>query len=81
MTLDLFRSLLGWCTVLNFGLLIWWFVTFWVGHDWVYGLHSRIFRLSIDSFDAVHYAGMAGFKVGIFLFNLVPYLALLIVTR
>jgi hypothetical protein len=35
--------------------------------------------LSIEKFDAIHYAGMAYFKIGIFLFHLVPYLALRIV--
>ena len=30
-------------------------------------------------FDAIHYAGMTVFKLGIILFNLVPYIALRIV--
>jgi hypothetical protein len=36
----------------------------------------RAQRLLID---AIHYAGMAIYKIGIILFNLVPYVALLIV--
>jgi len=42
-------------------------------------VHSKWFNLSVDKFDAIHYSGMALFKIGIFLFNLVPYLALRIV--
>jgi hypothetical protein len=45
----------------------------------MYRLHGRWFRLSAEQFDALHYAGMAIYKLGIFLFCLVPYLALLIV--
>ena len=52
---------------------------FIVGRDWIYRMHSRWFRISEERFDAIHYAGMAIFKTAIFLFNLVPYLALRIV--
>ena len=55
------------------------FLFFWLAHDWVYRFHSRIFKLPVETFDAIHYAGMAFFKIGIFLLNLVPYLALLII--
>lgn len=41
--------------------------------------HSWLFKLSAETFDAIHYAGMAMFKVGIFLFNLVAYLDLQLV--
>ena len=45
-------------------------------HDWMYRLHSRWFRLSVETFDAIHYAGMAAYKLAILLLNLVPLLAL-----
>ena len=45
----------------------------------MYRLHSRWFRLSVEQFDVLHYAGMARDKIGILLFNLVPYIALRIV--
>ena len=40
---------------------------------------SKLINLSVDKFDAIHYAGMTLFKIGILLFNLVPYFALRIV--
>jgi len=45
----------------------------------MYRFHSKWFNLSVDKFDAIHYAGMALFKTAILLFNLAPYLALRIV--
>jgi len=45
----------------------------------VYRFHGRWFKLSLETFDAIHYGGMAVFKLGIFLFNLVPFIALCIV--
>ncbi len=79
MTFELVRDTLLWCTVINFGLLIVWFVGFLVARDWIRRLHGKWFRLSEESFDAIHYAAMAIFKLLIVVFNLVPYIALLIV--
>ena len=78
MTIELLREFLLWCTVINSGLLLWWFLLFSLAHDWLYRFHGRWFRLSGERFDYAHYLGMALFKVGIFLFNLVPYCALLL---
>ena len=79
MTLELVRNTLLWCTVINFGLLIVWFVGFLVARDWIRRFHGKWFKLSEESFDVIQYAGMGIFKLLIFVFNLVPYIALLIV--
>lgn len=79
MTAELIRDVLGWCTLINLGVLLWWFFFFTVAHNWTYRLHTKWFKLSVEQFDAVHYAGMAYFKLTVFAFNLVPYLALRIV--
>ena len=79
MEIEMIKDFLLWCAVINMGLLLWWFLFFAFAHDWMYRLHSKWFNLSIDNFDSIHYAGMALFKIGIFLFNLVPYFALSIV--
>jgi hypothetical protein len=79
MTLPEIRDVLLWCSIINFGLLIWWLVMFLVARDWIFRIHSRWFVLSRERFDSIHYSGMAMFKLAIFLFNFVPYIALLIV--
>jgi len=73
------RQTLFWCIVINYGVRLVWFLFFMLAHDWMYGLHGQWFHLSVEQFDALHYAGMALYKVGILLFNLVPYIALRIV--
>ncbi len=79
MNLDTLRDLFLWCTLIDVVLLLWWFAWLALAPDWVFRLHSRWFPLSREAFFTVHYAGMALFKIGIILFNLVPYLALSIV--
>jgi hypothetical protein len=70
-----------WCTILNYLVLLLWFVAFSLAHDWMFKLHGGWFRLTVAQFDALHYGGMAVYKVGILLLNLVPYVALNIVAR
>ena len=70
------KHFLGWCVGINYAILLAWFGAFMLGHDWLYNLHGRWFKITASSFDAVHYAGMAIYKVGILLFFLVPLIAL-----
>ncbi|QNM97758.1 DUF6868 family protein [Chitinimonas koreensis] len=64
------------CTLLNYGVLLCWFAVFALGHDRLRRLHGRWFALPAVRFDAIHYGAMAGYKLAILLFNLVPWLAL-----
>lgn len=79
MNVEFVRNFLLWCAVINYGVLLVWFLFFILAHDWMQRLHGRWFRLSAAQFDAVHYAAMAIYKVGVLLFNLVPLLALWII--
>jgi hypothetical protein len=81
MTIEMTRKALLWCAVINYGILLVWFLFFVLAHDWMYLLHSRWFRLSVEQFDMLHYAGMSIFKIGILLLNLVPCIALHIMRR
>ena len=76
MSIEIARNALLWCAIINYGILLVWFLVFILAHDWMYLFHGRWFRLSVEQFDMLHYAGMAIFKVGIILLNLVPYIAL-----
>ncbi|MBN2309105.1 MAG: hypothetical protein JXR94_09055 [Candidatus Hydrogenedentes bacterium] len=78
MAIVIVRQTLLWCFVINTGLLLWWFLLFALAHDWVYRWHSKWYKLSVEQFDAIHYAGMAFYKIAIFFFTFVPWLALLI---
>ena len=64
---------------INSGILLVWFGIFSRAHDWFYRHQSQWFRISIDHFDMLNYLGLAIYKIGIILFNLVPWLALVIV--
>lgn len=69
-------TFLLWCSIINYIVLLVWFVAYVFAHDALYRLHSRWFRLSVEQFDLVMYCSMAVYKIGILLLNLVPLLAL-----
>ena len=79
MTVEIIRNALGWCALINYGILLLWFLFFVLARGWMYRLHGTWFELPRERFDGLHYAGMTMYKIGIILFNLVPYLALRIV--
>lgn len=76
MDLDFWYRFLLYTLALNYGILMLWFLLIVFVRDWVKRLHGQWFQLSDPTFDAIHYSGMAIYKVGIFLFNLVPLIAI-----
>ena len=79
MTLETIRVFLGWCSVMNFALLLLWFLGIVVAGDWIYRSHSKFFRLSVEEFHSTQYRMMGYFKLTVIILNVVPYLVLRIV--
>lgn len=76
MNVELLREFLLWATVINYGILFVWLLLFGFCHDWTYRQHTKRFKLSVEHFDALNYVAVSLYKLGIVLFNLVPFLAL-----
>jgi len=76
MDMELLRQVLGWSLALNYLILLIWFVVFIYARTWMKRLHGRWFNLNDQAFDAIHYAAMAGYKILIMVFNLVPFIVL-----
>ena len=68
-----------WCTIMNGGLLVLWTIICIAAPDLVYRTQSKWFPISRETFDVVIYSFLGLFKIVFLAFNLVPYLALLIV--
>ena len=78
-TIENLRILLGWCSVINMVILLFWFLVFVTARDMVFQMHTRWFKLSEERFDEIHYTMMGYYKLAVMLFNLVPYLVLRLV--
>ena len=77
MSLELLvTQLLGWCTVINFGLLVFSTVALLLAGPWVERIHEKIFRLPSDQLRSIYFKYLATMKLLWLFFNLTPYLAL-----
>lgn len=76
MDLEQLRSFFMWCTIINWAMLMLWALVFFFAHGWVYRIHSHWFKISPERFDYLHYLMMGQLKIFIFVFNLVPFVAL-----
>jgi hypothetical protein len=81
MSQELLRQFLLGCTVVNYCVLLIWFIAYINAGEGMRRLHGRWFRLSEEQFMALHYGGMAVYKIGILLFNLVPWAVLTFLNR
>lgn len=68
-----------WCTIINGALLIFWTVLCLGSPDLVYRTQNRWFPLPRDTFNMAMYSFLGLFKIVFIVFNLVPWVALLIV--
>lgn len=76
MDIDTIRSFLGWCTLINFGLLLFWFGLLVFARGLIFNLHSKWFKLSEQHFDTIHYCGIGLYKLTVWMFFAIPYLVL-----
>jgi len=68
-----------WCTIMNGALLLFW-TTFCISApELVYRMQSKWFPIPRDTFNVVMYSFIGVFKIAFIVFNVVPYLALLVI--
>lgn len=68
-----------WCTTINGILLVLWTAMSILAPDLVYRTQSKWFPIPRATFNVVMYSFLGLFKLVFLVFNVVPYLALLIV--
>lgn len=68
-----------WCSIINGGILTLWVVIFMIAPDLVFRTQRIWFPLPRESFDMIYYSFLGLFKIFFLFFNLVPFLALLII--
>ncbi len=68
-----------WCTIINGGLLVLWSAMCIFAPDLVYRTQSKWFPIPRETFNVFIYSFLGLFKIVFLVFNVVPYVALLIV--
>ena len=81
MTIQTAKAFLLRCIGINFLLLLVWSLASFAAHDVVYGISAYFFRVSAGQFDAINFAGIVAYKMSVLFFNVIPYIALVLVAR
>ncbi len=68
-----------WCTILNVALLLFSSLMCVCAGDWVYQIHHKLFSVPREAFNVAIFSFIALYKLLVIVFNLIPYIALLIV--
>ena len=68
-----------WCTILNLGLLTLTSIMCIFFADFSWRMNNRFFSISREAFNVVIVCFIGLFKIFVIVFNLVPYIALLII--
>lgn len=80
MTIYQIRDILMWCSVINVALMIVMFLILWLGRSWVYKMHSKMFPITESQFNAIAYSFLGVYKLVIYVFNIIPWIAVCIVS-
>jgi hypothetical protein len=76
MSIEEIAVLLGWCTVLNFCVLMLTAIALTLFRKPVHGIHTSLSGLSADELNKLYFQYMGNFKILWILFNLIPYLVI-----
>lgn len=78
MTLEMLTDFFMWCTVINVGLMLFWVLMVMAMPNLVYRMQTIFVKIDREHFDRAMYNFLGLFKVVVIVFNIVPWLTLLI---
>ena len=67
---------LGWCTILNIGLMTFSMIALITMRDRIAKIHGRLFDLEPDQIKPAYFRYLANYKLLTLVFNLIPYFAI-----
>ncbi len=79
MNIEALTRFFMWCTIINGSLFIVWVALYALAPNLIYRMQTAIFPLPRETYNAVIYSALAFFKLVFIFFNIVPYVALLII--
>jgi len=76
MTIETLTIFLGWCSVINIGLLLFSTLMLIVIRDFAIKLHSGLFGVNPEELPITYLQYLGNYKIAIIVLNIVPYIAL-----
>ncbi len=79
MDIQTLTSFFMWCTIINTSFLIFLALIFMLAPNLVYRLQTTFISITRETFNIVFYSFMGVFKIVVLVFNVVPWIVLLII--
>ncbi len=79
MDINMLKVFFMWCTIINFGFLLFSFIMVTVSGNLAYKMHSKWFPMTKEKFTFAMYLFIGIYKILFFVFNVVPWIALEII--
>ena len=79
-TIETMIEFLGWCSVINIGMLIFYSIFIIIFTDTMVKIHTKMLDLDKNYLNQAYFKYLAQYKIIIIIFNIVPYFALKIMT-
>lgn len=76
MTVEMMRVVLGWCAVINIGLLMFSSIFIITMRGVSLRIHRKMFNLDEQYLSQAYFQYLAQYKIAIIVLNIVPYFAL-----
>ena len=79
MDIQTLTAFFRWCTIINGALLVVWLSMCMLAPDLMHRTQSKWFPIPRETFNVVIYSFLGLFKIVFLVFNVIPYVALLII--
>lgn len=79
-SIETLSEFFGWSCIINIGLLTIAALAVMFNRDSIMAIHSRLLGVSAEELPRAYFQYLAQYKIAIIIFNLVPYIALKIMT-
>jgi uncharacterized protein DUF6868 len=79
-TIETIREFIGWCTVINIGLMIFSAIIVIAFRGPILRIHAKMFNLDEKYLSRAYFQYLAQYKIAVIVFNIIPYFALKIMS-
>lgn len=79
-SIDIVREFIGWCTVINIGILLIATIFLVLTRAPILKMHAKLFELNQADLSLSYFQFLGQYKLAIYVLNLAPYIALRIMT-
>ena len=76
MSIENLKEFFMWCTIINAGIFTFSFIVIVASKRFIHQIHSKLIPITFEQFNVIMYSSFSLLKILIFVFNVIPYIVL-----